>query len=371
MPRWRIGIDCRLAGLSHAGIGRYSAELVTELLHLGVTDKIQWVLFCSDEAQVDTLLHDAPAGASTEIVLTPIRQYTVAEQVLLPRQFRASKLDLLHVPHFNVPLLYRDPFVITIHDLLWHEQRGAAVTTLSASMYWLKYCGYRIVTSQAIARAKHIFVPTKHVAESVKSWYPQAEEKLQVTIEGASTNLTAPKQKRDAKHLLYVGSLYPHKNIQVVLKALKQLPDWQLQIVGSRSIFLEQTESLVADLGIQSQVTFSGRLSDTALATAYRTCTALIQPSHSEGFGLTGLEAIALGAPVIASDIPVFHEVYQDAAIYFDQNSPEALIGLLQAFDTHAQQYDEKTQQKVLAQYSWKRMAKQTYSSYLNVLKQA
>lgn len=368
MSGWRVGIDCRLAGLAHAGIGRYTAELVNQLFHLGLQDNVHWILFCRDAAQATEITNGVSGQAHFSIVFAPIQQYSLAEQVRLPQIFSQEKLDLLHVPHFNVPLLYRGKTVITIHDLLWHEQRGTRVTTLPVLLYWLKYLGYKWVTAHAINNSERVFVPTQFVATSVTTWYPHSRAKVRVTVEGASTTLTAAPVKRAKKVLLYVGSLYPHKNLTVVLQALEQLPDWQLQVVGARSVFLEKTRQEVSKRGIQQQVAFLGKVSDQELAQSYKSATAVIQPSLSEGFGLTGLEALALGTPLIASDIPVFHEVYQDAAAYFDPRSAESLRARLETFDAKNPAFSAETQQAVLKQYSWKKMAADTYHEYLSVL---
>ena len=128
-----IGIDCRLAGLKHAGIGRYVANLVSRLPKLD--SQINWVLFFSDSEQAQEVLPNNQDIPLIKIIFAPIKHYSLAEQVQLPTIFNQEKLDLLHVPHFNVPWFYKGKTVITIHDLLWHEYRGLNATTLSPWKY--------------------------------------------------------------------------------------------------------------------------------------------------------------------------------------------------------------------------------------------
>ena len=357
----RIGIDCRLAGPDHAGIGRYTAELVKGLLN-SATD-IEWVLFCSNQLQANYLVATT-TNRNVKIVISSIRHYSFAEQILFPRVLYREKLDLLHIPHFNVPFVYRKPVFVTIHDLLWHHHRGNQVTTLQPWIYWFKYLGYRLVASHSILSAKHIFVPSESIRNTIGKYYPTTNEKIEVTYEGV--NLSVPQKIKSAlpsKYLLFVGSLYPHKNIVVVLKALQKLPKIHLLLVGSRSVFSQQIQQLVASLDLNKRVTFFGRATEGELHTLYNQAQAVIQPSLSEGFGLTGIEAMAAGTPVIASDIPIFHEIYQNAALYCQPQDPESFVQAINQLPKHRNKL--VTLGRTLSQqYTWKKMVRQTLSAY-------
>jgi hypothetical protein len=141
-----IGIDCRLAGKKHAGIGRYIENLVIRLPKVAKEQKdnrqtIKWVYFFYDQSQANEISDQIPESNRSTIktVIAPIRHYSLAEQVKLPAIFKKENLDILHVPHFNVPILYAGKLVVTIHDLLWHERKGLHVTTLHPFLYWLTY----------------------------------------------------------------------------------------------------------------------------------------------------------------------------------------------------------------------------------------
>ena len=148
----RIGIDARLAGSAHGGIGRYIEEL---LRFLTLSEEHRWVVFLHHKGQLPWL----ESCKDVEIVYAPIRHYTLQEQLAMPRIFSDAKLDLLHVPHFNIPLMYQGRFVVTIHDLLWHERRDRNATTLSPFMHILKYHVYKFVAETAIRRAEKVLVP--------------------------------------------------------------------------------------------------------------------------------------------------------------------------------------------------------------------
>lgn len=373
----RIGIDCRLSGKEHAGIGRYVQNLVSNLIKI-VPGKellpITWVLFFFSQSQANEILGSNRQRRNVEVIITPIRHYGLAEQFQLHHYFQKANLDLLHVPHFNVPLAYHGNLVITIHDLLWHEQKGAHVTTLSPIFYYIKYAAYRFICRQAFRKAKKIFVPSQTIKTTALKFFPFAEKKIVVTPEGLAEPYLAELSKKVTrssfikKQLIYTGSLYPHKNLQLVIESLKKLPQYNLLIVGARNVFQDRIRQLVARFKVKQQVQFLGYVPDQELITLYQQSAALVQPSLSEGFGLTGIEAMASKTLVLASDIPIFREIYQDAAIYFDPLSNESFIEAVQSLD-YIQRKEKITTGLSLAQhYSWQAMALVCFENYQEVL---
>lgn len=363
----KIGIDCRLSGSKNAGIGRYTSKLVQHLLNQ--YSKIDWVLFFYSEEQKAEVIKNINLKNNHKTVITPIRHYTLQEQIKLHKIFAKENLDLLHVPHFNVPVFYNKPFVVTIHDLLWHQYKGLNVTTLNPVLYILKYVFYRIVTYFAINKAKAIIVPAQTIKETILNYYPRVGKKIFVTKEGAELDESKPlKLTKLDKTLLYVGSLYPHKNIKVVLRALKKLPDYKLLIAGSRSVFQEQVFEYIKNNNLDHQVEFLGYVKDKDLQELYAKVTALVQPSLSEGFGLTGVEAMAMGTPVLASDIPIFKEIYQDAVYYFSPHSETSFISALHTLESGGDLEEKaKLAKKLIKQYSWPEVAKLTYEVYTKI----
>jgi glycosyltransferase involved in cell wall biosynthesis len=369
----KIGIDCRLAGIRHAGIGRYTQNLVRRLPLLD--PDIEWVLFFSQQEQAKQVLGPLIAHPQVRVILAPARHYSFAEQLQMPTIFASQHLDILHVPHFNIPLLYRGKLVITIHDLLWHEHRGLGFTTLSPWLYHLKYFGYRFVVSQAVRKATKIFVPAETIRRTLLGFYPHLGEKIVVTKEGVDDRLLQPipnKKLTQPKVLFYLGSLYPHKNVKLVVDALTDLPEYELWIVGTRNVFQARLKKYVQQVGVDKQVKFLGYLTDDQLTEIYSQIFALVQPSFSEGFGLTGVEAMAMEVPVLASDIPIFREIYQHGVVYFD---PQSVASFQEAVHNLAGKTAAQRQNlisaavKIAKKYSWDTMAEQTVAVYKHLLK--
>ena len=169
------------------------------------------------------------------------------------------------------------------------------------------------------------------------------------------------------KQLIYTGSLYPHKNIEVVLKALKNLPEFSLKLVGARNIFQQETMELVKKHKVEKQVDFLGRLSDKKLIELYSESFAFVFPSFSEGFGLPGLEAMATNLPVIASEIPIFKEIYGDAAAYFNPKSSAELVEIINILEPSRKDLI-KNGQKIIEKYSWETMVNTTINEYKKII---
>ncbi len=372
----RIGIDARLYGLEHTGIGRYIMELIEQLSQLDL--KHEFIFFVRPEHEMDIPKH--PKFTS---IVTDIRHYTFKEQLELPSIFHAQKLDLIHIPHFNVPFLLRTPFLVTIHDLLWHEVTGYTVTTLDPLSYFIKYLGYRFIVNHAVKHAKTIIAPSNTVKNQIVTRFHVNPVKIAVTHEGVGStfrksNPTFPSKNGiiiNKPFFVYTGSLYPHKNVGVVIRALKEINKTaekkiSLVLVSSRSIFTEPTRKLAYDLDQEKYVKFVGFLTDEELHTIYQNAIGLVHPSLSEGFGLTGLEAMASGLPVIASTAGSLPEIYEEAALYFNPHKPKGLaqkmLSLLQNPKLRKNLIQSGFSQ--VKKYSWAKMAQQTLAVYDSAL---
>ena len=375
---YTIGIDARLSGTKHAGIGRYSENLIKRLIKLSLQKQspaqIQFVLFFFDAEQAQEVVSDFHQFSNVKIVITGIKHYGLKEQLCLPKIYRQAELDLLYVPHWNIPVFYRGKLAITIHDLLWHEQKGVGATTLKAWQYYLKYLAYRFISKQATKKAHVIFVPTQTIKDTVLKYYSFAKNKIVISKEGLADHYeallkqTAKHGQRIKKQLIYTGSLYPHKNLKVVIKSLSKIPKYKLLIASSRNIFQDQIQTLVSRYKVKKQVVFLGFVSDKKLLSIYQEAMALVQPSFSEGFGLTGIEAMASRLPVLASDIKVFREIYQDAAFFFDPNSSEDFLKALNNLEASNRKKITDQGIKIASQYSFDKMAQEIWTMLLKQL---
>lgn len=162
--------------------------------------------------------------------------------------------------------------------------------------------------------------------------------------------------------LVYTGNLYPHKNVGVLIQAAEKLK-MDVAIVCARSVFESRLPKFPS-------VHYLGRLSDEDLVQLYKKTFAFVFPSLLEGFGLTGLEAMSVGLPVIAARASCLPEIYGNAALYFDPYSVDDLVTKIQVLLS-----DDKLRLSLIAKgkkqaqkYSWLQMANQTWKIYQKIL---
>jgi glycosyltransferase involved in cell wall biosynthesis len=174
------------------------------------------------------------------------------------------------------------------------------------------------------------------------------------------------------KYFVYTGNAYPHKNLNRLIEAVVELNKEtdqvvQLKIASSRNVFVKRLESLVKKLNAGKYIDLLGFVPDEKLPSLYKGSVAFVFPSLSEGFGLPGMQAMQEGTLVLASDIPVFREVYKDAAAYFN---PHDFSSIQKALQDALSLSDEKRKEKIsysqkfITRYSWEKMAKQTLKVY-------
>jgi glycosyltransferase involved in cell wall biosynthesis len=376
----RIGIDARLYGLEHAGLGRYVTQLVEEVLKLD--RKNHYVLFLNS-AHIEKFKN----RKRVTVVKTNTPIYSFAEQVFLPFVFAKEKLDLLHVPHFNAPLLYPGKIVLTVHDLIKHDSKGPETTTRHRSLYLIKRFGYLTLTNLIAHRANHLIVPSNFVKEDVAKRLRVAPDKITVTYEASSDSIKEVSLNDEEKtgllnkyHLsqpfiVYTGSVYPHKNVDVLVSAVEKHNqnrevDLELALICSRSVFWERLNKKIQEKNLQNQVKLLGFVEDADISKIYSLALALVHPSKMEGFGLTGLEAMSVGLPVISSNASCLPEVYGDAALYFNPNDVNDLTACLDSFIKDQELRSSMATKGYLQErkYSWKKMAKETLEVYKQTL---
>lgn len=367
----RIGIDARL--WNETGVGRYIRNLVENLLE--IDSKNEYVLFVDSKTIKDLKF----TSQKVKLVETNIRWHSVEEQLQFPKLLEKENLDLVHFPYFSVPILYKKPFVITIHDLIINHYPTGKASTRTSAEYYFKWLGYKFVIKKAAQKAQKIIAVSEATKNEIVKHLGVSEEKVAVTYEGIekSSKFKMRSEKfefKNQKYFLYVGNAYPHKNLDRLVEAFESVvadfPDVKLVFVGKEDYFYRRLKKKVTDLGIEKNVMFVGFVSEEELIFYYKNAQATILPSLMEGFGLTGLEAMQQGSLVIASDIPSLKEIYSDAAIYFDPLAPASLSATIREVLAKKRTYDSYIEKGAIrtALFSWERMAEQTLTLYESCL---
>jgi glycosyltransferase involved in cell wall biosynthesis len=363
----KIVIDGRFWGLENAGLGRYVINLVEEIAKYD--SKNEYVILLRKKYFNKLKFPDNFKKVEAEF-----NHYGVAEQVRLPLLISSLKPDLVHFPHFNVPILYRGKFVVTIHDMLMHEQKGSEATTLQPALYAVKRVAYRAVFDHAVMYSKAIIVPTKAVKKAIGGFYRLSNNKTSVVYEGVESFKEVRLGERiPGPYFVFAGNAYPHKNLTRLIKAVKLLnknytqSKVKLIIVSARNVFFERLKYSVKKLRSEKYVELLGFVKDSKLFSIYKNAVAFVFPSVSEGFGLPGLEAMSAGTLLLASDIPVFKEVYGNNAVYFDPknvNSIEKCMRMAINISPNDRKRMIASSLEFVKKYSWSKMAMETIKIY-------
>lgn len=404
----RIGIDARFYGPAGKGLGRYTQEIVDNVIKIANADKfspaekntgvsfsggeIEFVVFLSS----DNFNEFICSSDKVRKVLLPIRWYSWREQLIMPFLIAKENLDLIHYPHFNVPILTPVKFVVTIHDLILTHFPTLRATTLSAVMYRFKNLAYRLVISTAVRRARRIITVSEFTKKDLIQKFSVNPEKIRITYEGVANLATGKDHLFVAKlgkseilekyniygsdFILYVGNAYPHKNLDFLLTVFKELlqtkPKLRLVLVGKEDYFYKRLHKLAEDLGLwtdgdySSSVVFTGYVSDQDLEDLYQKSLAYVFPSKYEGFGLPPLEAMAKGCPVVSSNQGSLPEILGEAALYFNPDDyQDALFKIRDILDNEETRNDFR--QRGLSRvkkYNWDTCAQDTFNIYKEVL---
>lgn len=359
----KIGIDGRL--WYETGVGRYIRALILELVQ--IDSHHQYVLFVPSRA-----VNDIKSRSNLDIVACDVRWHTFDEQIRMPSIYRKYKIDLLHVPYFSVPVFIHIPLVVTLHDLTISHFATGRATTRALPVYLLKRIAYEWVIRIAVKKARQIITVSHAVEKQILDSYPDTHKKLHVIYE--SGELEVPTQKVTVKtpsqYLLYVGNAHPHKNLERLVDAFKLVvksnPNLKLVLIGKKDFFYKRLEEKLLQKELISSVYIVGEVSNNELSAWYQNARAFIFPSLSEGFGIPGLEAMGYDCPVLASDCDVFREIYHDAAAYFDPSNEQAIAKTIREAVTNDRMVNrlKEAGKRVFAQYSWKKMARETLSVY-------
>jgi glycosyltransferase involved in cell wall biosynthesis len=369
----KIALDARLFGLENTGIGRYTMGLVKGLAALD--RKNEYLILLRDKYFKTLRL-----PPNWEKVRAEFRHYSFSEQHKLPKLLNSLSPTLTHFVHFNVPVFYKKPYVVTIHDLLMHRQKGLSATTLSAPVYYLKRLGYKGVFAAAVKNSRKIIVPSKAVKAEILSYYKVPEDKVVVIYEGVDALAQSGSEKEvlakyklnSGEYFIYAGNAYPHKNLKRAIEAtilLNKRSDkkYKFVIACARSVFIQRLEKTISRLKAKEYVRCLGFVPDPELGVLYKNSVAFLYPTLSEGFGLPGLEAILSGTLALVSDISVLKETYKDNAVYFNPFDFSSIEKVME--ETIVMQEEDRREsieraQKFAKGYSWDKMAKETLRVY-------
>lgn len=333
----RIGLDYRPALINREGIGRVTRELVRALCALDSAPR------AAERGEIDLRLFGwSLAGAKFE-------------RAELGLDARRARLARLRFPSRWIPRLCAltgkgaDDFAGGAD--LWHHTQPSALPVRAAvetatvfDCIYLRDDGFLSKDAAAsmersvrdlIGRSKLVLVPSAFVADDVARSFGVARDKLVVTHLGCDHVLRAAPEQAPAREpfLLTVSRVDPRKNHARILSAFERLVRAGLphrwMVAGPPGHRADEFEAALARSPAKERVEWRRDVGERELAELYTRCSAFVFPSLDEGFGLPPLEAMALGAPVVASTSGSLPEVLGDAALLVDARDADALHSAL------------------------------------------
>jgi glycosyltransferase involved in cell wall biosynthesis len=372
----KIGIDCRIYSSKFTGIGRYVYELTNRLTDLN--DDYEYYLFFN-KPEFDK--YDPPSKKFKKILAdAPI--YSLREQLHFNKILKKQNLDLMHFTHFNAPILYNRPSIVTIHDLTLSFYPGKKKRSLFHRL------AYAITLRSAVKKAKKVITISENSKKDLMELVGTPEDKIEVIYQGVSDKFKKINDRERIKNtlkkfgldnspfFLYTGVWRSHKNLPNMLKAFKEVlkftkDDIKLVITGKEDPHYPEVRDLPAKLGIEDNVIFPGLVDEDELVDLYNAASIYIFPSLYEGFGLPPLEAMACETPVAASEASSIPEVCgKGNAAYFNPNDFHDMAQIIFAL------YNDKGMQADLVsrgllrvgEFSWQTMAELTHNLYIECL---
>ncbi len=263
-----------------------------------------------------------------------------------PIRLRPGASDLIYSPGYNAGLsLARQ--AITLHDMIHLE--------VESESSQLKRIYYDRLLKPIIKRAGMVFTVSETSRRAISGWLGDDAVNIVNVGNGCSDAFTAdgPVTTRFSNYFLYVGNLRPHKNFDVVLRALALRPDYELVVVCSEQV---RVRELATAAGVAARVHVISGVSDEELAELYRGSHGLVFPSTLEGFGLPAVEALSCGVSVAYwSGCESVAEIVGDAGQAMESSSDAEEWAL--ALDGLAGRATETDTSSAMDSFSWSRVA--------------
>jgi len=403
-----IAIDARMYGAGQTGIGNYIHHLMKYLFEIDQKNNYLVFLLPEEYDKFELL------NKRVKKIKVSAKWYGWKEQIIFPFEILKHKIDLIHFPHFNSPILYHwivwiqntisrrgisrhasAKTVTTIHDLTPYYFPGHKMNS------WIRRKGFRLVFSTAVKKSSRVIAVSKYTKrDTVKIFLNNSQkiplisshkegtiDKIQVIYEGVDEQFQVikdygkikaikEKYKITKPFIFYTGVWRNHKNLVGLIKAFdlivnKYKINYQLILGGKEDPYYPEARETWEKLNLDDKIVRTGFISKEELPLFYNAADIFVIPSFREGFGLIGLEAIACGTPVVSSNKTSLPEILGNAAIYFNpadhQEMAEKIVKVIQDKDLKNSLIQKGFRQ--IEKYDWKRMAKETLEMYEEVMR--
>lgn len=372
----RVLLDATAVPADRGGVGRYVDAVLP-----GLAARVDVVVVCQprDVPLYARLLPDSQVIAAPATGRGRALRF-VWEQVRLPRLARGLGADVVHSPHYTMPLLSRVPVVVTLHDATFfsHPDLHSVV----------KGRFFRAWTRLAVRRAAVLVVPSEATAREVRRYVRVRTATFRVAHHGVDTAVFHPVDDAERTRVgralgllgrpwvAFLGTLEPRKNVPALVRgwvrAVGDLPDPPVLVLAGGRGWDEDVDPAVAAVPAGLTVLRPGYLPLEDLAGLLGGATVVAYPSLGEGFGLPVLEAMACGAPVLTTRELSLPEVGGDAVAYCgtDETSIADALGALLADEARRDALAAAARERA-ARFTWDAAAQVHVQAYREAAQRA
>lgn len=372
----RVGLNLIFLTPGAGGTGTYVRELIASLLEL--PDAPELTLFTGPDAPSD--LRAEPWAGDVRWVdypKGPASRWNLLEIMLaIPVHAARNGIDVVHSPANVGPLLSpRSARVVTLRDLIWHHHpEGTGDTRVGRARL-------ELLSFRSARAAQRVIAFSQAAADDIVATVGVPRERIDVTPLGTRPPAAQPTPEAELRSrlglgegrvVLSVAQKKPYKNLEVLIRALPELPaDVRLVLAGAPDPEHERTLLALAEsCGVGGRVHVPEWLPAEDLEGLYAIAACVALPSFTEGFGLPVVEAMQRGAPVACSGRSALAEVAGDAALLFDPHDQDevtqALARLTGDDDLRARLADAGRERA--REFTWQRTARTTLDSYARAL---
>lgn len=359
-----IGIDARELLGEPTGVGRYLGELLRRWTIRPDVASRRLVLYTPETLP---FLKTVPESANITEIVAGSGRGTWWEQTHLRRAVRSDPPDVFFAGAYTAPLALGVPLAVTIHDVSfaarpdWFRPREGARR--------------RLLTRQAARAAEVVFTDSEFSRGEILERLSVAPDRVRVIPPGVTHRSpgTGPREPL----VLFVGSIFNRRRLPALITsfaaATAARPEARLVIAGAdRSYPPLDLNGLAAEAGVSGRVEIRNYVSEAELESLYARASVFVFLSEYEGFGLTPLEALSAGIPIVVLDTPIAREVYGDTAWYVPRDgdvrsASTAIRTLLEDPGSRAPMLAAAP--AVLARYSWDAAADQTLAAIEGIVR--
>lgn len=362
----KIGLDARNLLPRQTGIGRCVYHLITNLAKLDHDNEYIIIKHTS----YSPVIVDQPNFREISIPHDPssLRSCLIGFD-----EINDLNLDVYHsFFHFLPGRIHAKRVIVTLHDLIWIDYPDLVFEDFLRQQIIGLYG--KIFIKKALKNSDVIVAISKHTKQHAIKRYNIPSDHIHVIHHGIDSfyfkqiaSLELPENFKSMDYIFSIGHTRPYKNIPRVIKAFKlicdEFPEIRLVIVG-RGDYRFDLNKIVLENDITNRVVFTGHLPDENMIPIFKNALFLVFPSLIEGFGFPLIEAMALGCPVLASNVPVIEEIAGDA---YEKVNPESIDsiaeGMRKLISCKVRRDDlRESGYERAKRYSWEKSAKKLLS---------